>query len=300
MLEKLLIENFQRHKRLLLEFDKEITCLWGSTDRGKSSCIRALCWLLTNQPRGDTFIRHDCNSTSVTLWVDGHKVKRERGKGVNSYQLDDGTPFEAFGSTVPEEIAKVLNVSQVSLQRQLDQPFFFTLSPGEVSRELNQIVNLDLIDQTLSQLAQEQRRAKAALDVNQDRLQQARDRKQQLAWVKQADQALLKLEERENQIDEWHAELDGLTGLLQEINEVDSKLAQYSQETSQQERLVQLGELVIEKKKEVANLDELLSMLTYNQEQIDTAQKLVEEYEQELKEKTEGKCPVCGQEAEVI
>lgn len=299
MLEKLLIENFQIYERRLFEFDPLVNCFWGPTDCGKSAAIRALLWVATNQPRGDTFIRRGCTWTRVTLWVDGHKIKRERGKGVNSYQLDDGAPFEAFGSAVPEEIAKVLNISPVSIQRQLDPVFYFSLSPGEVSRELNQIVNLELIDKTLANLAQEQRRAKTNLEVSQERLAQARERKQELAWIKACDKALVKLEDLENKVDEWHQELNGLETLLGDIKDLDQQLENYQQKTKQQERLVELGIKVQEVQEEVVALDELLEVLDNNQGEITRAQQAIETKEQELQQETEGCCPLCGQEVEV-
>jgi hypothetical protein len=63
------------------------------------------------------------------------------------YSLNTITdPFKAFGTEVPEEISKVLNLSEINLQRQLDSPFLLTNTPGEIALHFNRIARLDQID----------------------------------------------------------------------------------------------------------------------------------------------------------
>jgi len=69
MIKKLILKNFQIHKKLVLEFDEKITVIKGSNDSGKSSIIRAIYWIFYNQPTGDWMCRIDndgtINDTSV-------------------------------------------------------------------------------------------------------------------------------------------------------------------------------------------------------------------------------------------
>ena len=135
MIESITITNFQAHKKFTLELDPKITVVTGKSDAGKSAIYRALRWLCTNRPSGNEFIRWGTDGTRVKLRVDGRTIIRKRGKG-NSYSLDKDS-YEAFGSDVPEDIAKLLNLSEVSFQGQFDGPFWFDKTPGEVSRALN-------------------------------------------------------------------------------------------------------------------------------------------------------------------
>ena len=79
-------------------------------------------------------------------------VKRQKkGKTGNSYFLN-GEELKAFGASVPEEVRKAINFSDLNIQRQLDAPFLLSKSSGEVARYLNKIVHLDSIDSTLQSI----------------------------------------------------------------------------------------------------------------------------------------------------
>ena len=74
MLEKLRIINFQKHEDLTVSFDDRITTIVGPSDVGKSAVLRALRWVLTNQPDGSGFIREGEKNASVVLRVDGRTI----------------------------------------------------------------------------------------------------------------------------------------------------------------------------------------------------------------------------------
>lgn len=296
MLEKLLIEDFQLHHYLLLHFDPYTNVLVGPTDCGKSSAIRALIWLMTNQPRGDSFIRHGCDRAAVTLWVDGHEIRREKGKKGNFYKLDGGSPFEAIGSSVPDEISRILNISPASLQRQLDPPFFFSLTAGEVSRELNAIVNLDLIDSTLSNLVSEHKKTKMVVQVAEDRLKQAKEKQKNLSWVIEAHNELLELEDLEKKVREEQKTIEDLQNLVMGLREVNAQMAKGGTSIMELEALVTIGGCVYETNRNVDGLRSLLDEIRLAKKRADAAQAKVDAIEEDLRERLDGKCPVCGLE----
>jgi exonuclease SbcC len=172
MLEELLLEDFQAHKKLRLRLGPGVTTLTGPSDRGKSSVIRALRWLCHNEPRGSGFVRLGAKGARITLTVDGRKVSRSN-VGSNLYILDD-KEFAAFGSAVPPEISALLSITPLNFQRQHDAPLWFSLGAGAVSRELNAVVNLALIDSTLSNLASAKRDAERDVATKEQELLEAR------------------------------------------------------------------------------------------------------------------------------
>lgn len=169
MLEKLTLRNFQAHKKLEIEFDKRLTVIVGPSDVGKSAVIRALSWVMRNSPDGDAFIRHGAEDAVVTLRVDGSVVMRSRGKEGNTY-THESEDFKAFGKDVPDPIKDLLRVADINFQEQHDSPFWFSESSGEVSRQLNQIVNLGIIDQTLGFLNAELRKQRGSLELIAERI----------------------------------------------------------------------------------------------------------------------------------
>jgi hypothetical protein len=193
VIEKLTLKNFQAHKHLCLEFDPHVTTIVGPSDAGKSAAVRAISFVALNNLPGDSFVREGADSASCSLRVDGQTVSRVRGKKGNLYKLD-GKAYKAFRSDVPEAIAQVLNLSDINFQFQLDPPFWFGESAGQVSKNLNQIVNLGKIDSTLAHVASEVRRAKTLVEVTEDRLKAAHARLNDLGWVEEFDQDLRRLE----------------------------------------------------------------------------------------------------------
>lgn len=169
-LESLLIRNFQRHAKLRIHFDPGITTIVGPTDSGKSAVLRALSWVLFNQPQGDAHIKQGEDFARVRLKVDGQEIIRQRGKE-NLYLLGE-EEFKAFGAGVPDKVRDLLNVSEINAQWQFDAPYWFSLSSGEVSRRLNEIVDLSVIDSSLASVASTLRKARAKVEISTDRIEQ--------------------------------------------------------------------------------------------------------------------------------
>jgi DNA repair exonuclease SbcCD ATPase subunit len=182
MLKSLELKNFQRHKYYKLEFDR-VTTIIGPSDSGKSAIIRALRFVAFNRPNNKRIIKHGASCASVRLHVAGKSILRKRGnRRTNLYRIDSKT-FRAIGSKVPDAIASILNLSEVNFQKQLDLHFWFADTPGQVSKALNQIVNLGKIDTSLAYVANLQRKTKAKIEVLQDSIADLKSEKSQLDWV---------------------------------------------------------------------------------------------------------------------
>lgn len=152
------LQDFQGHESLRMDFAEGITTIVGASDVGKSAVLRALQWVCLNHLSGDDFIREGAKSVLVSLRTDAGAIQRGKGVGGNLYKLD-GKEFKAFGVTVPEDIAKSLAVTELNFQGQHDSPFWFAESAPEVSRQLNAVIDLSVIDSSLSYVASEVRQA---------------------------------------------------------------------------------------------------------------------------------------------
>ena len=203
MFELLQIQNFQAHDKLRIEFDKAITCIVGPSDVGKSAIIRALRWICINNPGGDAFVRHGTKGSTVKLVVDGHTITRRRSPGgvINTYHLDDAE-YKAFGRGVPEPIEHLLNLGPVCWQGQHDAPYWFSDSAGEVSRQLNAIVDLGIIDETLSNVVRTLHRGRTKLEMAEEELTEANKQHNSLAWVPGFSDAVAGLEAKETEYTE--------------------------------------------------------------------------------------------------
>lgn len=336
MLEKLLIQNFQALTKFKVEFDEGLTVFVGSTDVGKSAVIRALRWLCLNTPQGNSFIRAGSKGTTVQLIVDGKKIGRKRGKSQNSYFLDDDE-FKAFGQGVPDTIKDFLNVADINFQNQHDAPFWFSLSAGEVSRQLNSVVDLGIIDESLSTVSKKVRNLQQITQFNRQRVQNAKQKKESLDWIVEADKEYQRVEQLQQQTTRIAEERNDLQNTVQSTSDLQRVRERARQQLEQLNNVGRLAAKARSLHDRCRKLQELLQSVkalkgtlsrplpdiegletcfqTYNEirSKKQTLDQLVNDLKAEdlrlrqlklesanaraeLKEKTEGLCPICGNE----
>ncbi|MFA5152429.1 MAG: AAA family ATPase [Clostridia bacterium] len=151
MLQKLEINNYQSHKHSVLNFHPNVNVIVGLSDAGKSAIIKALKWVISNRPNGDSFRSHWGGKTEVITTFNDCVISRSKDKE-NLYILNN-LEFRAFGTNIPQEIINALNISDVNVQYQLDPHFLLSNSPGEVAQHFNKVAKLDKIDLAQSNIA---------------------------------------------------------------------------------------------------------------------------------------------------
>jgi DNA repair ATPase RecN len=196
LIEEILIKDFQNHRTLRLVLGR-VTVLVGDNGTGKSAVLRALRWLMTNQPLGEGFIGRwrKAPYSFVKAKIDGRWVARKKGKGVNQYRLD-GKVLKAFKTKPPQAVSDLCNVSDLNFQRQTDASFGLSLNGSDAAKLLNTVVNLGAIDQSLKIAASKVRTAKARLDVCLERLKEARAGRAANAWAVQLSTDIERFEQR--------------------------------------------------------------------------------------------------------
>lgn len=164
------IKNFQSHKNTRISFENGLNVICGPSDNGKSAIIRALKWVLYNEPKGTDFITQGENSCRVSITLsDGTIVTRERSGGKNIYRLCDKdgkeTTFEGFGTEIPPEILNAHGIIKlhidssssqcINIADQLEAPFLIS-QPGSVkAKAIGKLVGVDVIDEAIKELGKE-------------------------------------------------------------------------------------------------------------------------------------------------
>lgn len=174
MINKLTIQNFQSHFDTELVFDKGVNIIIGSSDTGKSAIVRSIKLLKDNRPLGDTYISDWGGATSIIINVDDNRlIKRTKSDNENSYSTiidNDYQEYSGFGTNVPDNIQKLLNLSDLNMQYQLDPIFLVSKSNTEIARYLNEIIDLSSIDVSLSSIEKAKRKEKSDLKYTDDNL----------------------------------------------------------------------------------------------------------------------------------
>lgn len=292
---QLILKNFQAHEHLIVDFG-QTTCVRGQTDVGKSAVLRALRWVCLNDIGGEEFITHGKRQCLVCLKVkiknELHIIWRIRGGGENVYKLD-GQEFKAFGNSVPEPIARLLNVSGINFQSQHDSPYWFTESAGEVSRRLNSIVDLSVIDTALSYAASEVRTAQDRLNVCEERAIELKNEYDELepqrGRIKDFD-ALQQCNQAQRRAEKTFCALGRILSAIHSHQETAVKPPpDFSEVKTAFGNWRKLRDTVNDLKERVANIKSMIDRRTrYTTEQVNAKNK--------LHKATKGqKCPLCKQ-----
>lgn len=134
---QIVLINVQYHKKLVINLTNGFNAITGNNNKGKSTIIRALNWVLTNSPRGDwmrkrTKTDKTLTSTVKVIFDDKQVVKRVKGKDVNYYVVN-GEEFHDFSRTgIPKEVLEVFGLDErlaktigvtANIDMQDEQPF---------------------------------------------------------------------------------------------------------------------------------------------------------------------------------
>jgi DNA repair ATPase RecN len=167
-LRKLVLNNFQKHAHLELEFQNGVNYIYGSSDAGKSCIRRAIGFLFFGDPRTDSIRKEGTKQTSVLGVLDnGIEVERIKSATVNRYIIrKEGKEvvYDSIGASIPEEVQAVLQVSTIDIDKdplnlnvaeQISLPFLLD-KPGSFRLKLfNKLTGNDLLDKLVQNLNKE-------------------------------------------------------------------------------------------------------------------------------------------------
>lgn len=293
-LQKLLIKGFQKHTNTKIKLGPYITTITGATDIGKSSVIRALYWLAMNKPGGIDFISWGEKTASVSIQANDKRITRLKGKSTNKYKIKDGKDvqvFEAFKSEIPPDITKNLNMNELNFQWQFDAPYWLSCSAGEVSRQLNQIIDLGVIDDTLAKLSSGVRRAKAEIEVSKARHEECQTKVRNLKYVDEMKEEFEAIERIQKKYNLANKNSEFLKGSVNKIIAQEAIIDQSEGITNDGKRIIQLGEkwsqakITVSKiQKSITNIENLERITKQKIPDLSTLEKIEKKYQTATKQ----------------
>jgi exonuclease SbcC len=161
---KVKIENFQSHENTIIDFDSGLNIITGPSDNGKSAIIRAVKWVLFNEPRGTEFIRQGTTTAKVTLEMDnGNTIIRERSSSKNRFTVlypeKEAVTFEGFGNEIPQEVVDAHGItkayldsslsSSINIAEQLEGPFLLSETGSVRAKAIGRLIGLHIIDRAI-------------------------------------------------------------------------------------------------------------------------------------------------------
>ena len=216
------INNFQSHKKSVINLSPGVNAIVGASDSGKSAIVRAILWAITNKPGGSSFGSKWGGETSVSVATDNDVITRTKGKE-NKYCLTDTETkkeikFKAFGASVPDEINAALNIGDINIQKQMDSHFLLSSSPGEVGRVINKAVKIDIIDKSLKNVSSSLNNEKNKLSTIQKNISEKENELKCYDWLNKAEKHISCLEDTERKTIDLRLSLGVLNDTIDNIN----------------------------------------------------------------------------------
>lgn len=294
MITKIELSNFQRHKKLKIDLG-QITTIVGPSDSGKSAIIRALRWSMLNRPSGSVFTRHGAEQCVVALNTESGRVVRSRGKSKNTYTLDD-QEFTAFGADVPTPIAEALGVVADNFQGQHDAPYWLGLSPGKLSKSLNEVVDLSVMDATIASLAKSLRKVKLSIEIVTERLDEARADVAKYKPYVEMDRQYKKIEKAEKDALRWEVDTDNLRLEVHKARQAADTVSLLRDDLDAMradlEAISAVEADIAKREKYAADLKDAVNEVRRAQKNVDAAKNQTDQIHDELAEFRI--CPICG------
>lgn len=253
MIETLEVGNYKGHLHSKLKFHRGINVITGSSDAGKSTLLKSLLWVLTNRPTGSGMVsfwnrtkKGDAiKPTFSKIGIAGESITRVKDSSRNGYDIpgnegDNG--LGAIGTSVPEQVTTLLNMSDLNVAKQFDPPFLIGETPGEVARYLNKLIKLEEIDTVLVNVESQKRSVR-----------------------KQVESISSQVDILENSIKEWDW-VEGATDILESAKKVEQSLENVSTAIGSLEThsdTLALLEKRLESKSTLENLKGIFSLIDY-------------------------------------
>ncbi len=252
-IKRLRLRNFQSHRETEFEFTPGLNIIVGPSDQGKSAIVRALRWLVYNEPRGTGFIRVGETRCEVRVELsNGVAVERIRDESnrTNRYILEvpgeEALVFERFNKEVPFEVRQALGIQklvidrdravEINLASQLEAPFLLEESGTTRSKVLGRMANLHIIDaaqrETLrdtSQALQEISRLEGDIELLDQQLQNYAQLEEEETRLANLEQLLRRFADLDREVRMLEEARDFLLQNRQQMAEIRDVLKQLDQ-----------------------------------------------------------------------
>lgn len=243
-IKKVIIDNFQSHEHSELDFDLGLNIIVGQSDKGKSAIIRAIKWVLYNEPRGTDFIRYGTNECLVTILTgDNYTITRRRKTTKNIYTIikPDGEKleFENFGNDVPIEVIEATGVKEIkldtdtsaklNLNEQLDPPFLLSETGTMRAKAIGRIVNTNIIDAAERDIMKDISNNNVVLKGFEKQLSDIDEELKQYANIVEEEENIKIIESLFVKIDGINLKLDKIKEFKDKIQAINNQIEQNTQ-----------------------------------------------------------------------
>ncbi len=282
MIKKIIVENYESHKKTIVNLSPGVNVLIGPSDSGKSGFLRAINWLRKNRPQGCDYLREDTEECSCQIITDDKKsIIRKRNSDFNGYiyftDIEDNksrSTFDGLGASVPDKVDKDLNLSDINVQSQFDNHFLLSSdwSTGAIAEYLNTIVDLQIIDESIARVNKKIRNIEKEIKDKEKYVKDITDQIQELSYLDELKERIDKIQELQKEVDKNEDRSQGIQELLSKINNLQLEIDKDKNYKEALENVEALDSSI----KSLKSLQERCSNIQFVSDAIKTIQQLIE------------------------
>ena len=309
MIKKIILKNFQSHKKTEIDLNSKTNCIVGPSHKGKSSIIRALHFFFTNDWKKD-YLRKGKTNTEITLVLDnGFKITRIKGNKNDFIIEKDGKTeeFESIGrGDIPEEVRKVLNYNpeydfNIARQNPYDMDFLMTETSSERSSIFSKILKLDRIEDAMDEVNSDIYNLKREKNSEKEELEKLKEEVKEYDWLEDAENLIDKNKDKIKKLKDKHESKKELEKLKNDYKNLIKKLKKLKNKFDKIEIDVDLTDI----EKRIENIEDFKELkmkfskiknkIKDNKDKIDEVKNKREKVENEIGEFLQNvdSCPFC-------
>lgn len=298
MLKLLKIRNFESHRNTTMDFHPGVNVIIGESDQGKSAILRALEWVLFNQPLGEDIMSNwlEKINTYVQAEFDDGVLKRKRTKDFNGY-IFKGEEYKGFKNKIPENIKSFINMGDINLLSQYDPLFMIGWKPGERGRYLNEICDMKIIDSTTSNINKQIRAENAKIKVLKETLERDESDLDDYKDLDEIEKKLSDIEKKVNQIQKLEDDCEDLTDMIDNFHQIDKRRQKYAgvlQFSNRIDALTKKHQEIESETADIQSLNEFIDDLLNKTSKLKLEKRSQIKIRAEFKELMPEECPLCG------
>jgi len=299
MLKKLRLINYKGYKDTTISFSPTLTGIVGISDSGKTALLRAIRLVKDNKPAGFSYKSHFAkpeDKTKVIIDVDDSTIEFMKSSKDKHYKINNGKPFRKMKhSNVPEEVSALLNIKDINIQYEFDDPFLVRGSKPEIARAISRAVKTDIIEKARTKIRKDGNDLKGKLKyINED----IEDIEARLESLKKLDKVKSIIEEYmqlKELLEEKEERYEDIQTLFSKIKKKKKKIKRTKKLISNIKPLLEELSKINDKAKRLRSKKELLSQIKLEESWIKKTKVLhnlkISSYIKALIEF--GECPTC-------
>lgn len=244
---RVVLDNFQSHVHSEFTFGPGLNVIVGPSDNGKSAVLRAINWVLYNEPKGTGHVRIGTRECRVAVTMsDGAEIAREiqLTKGgtitINRYTVTfpGGEPqsFEGFAHNMPAEIAQAHGMPTVLLDtdkrinlhigKQLAGPFLMGDTTGSFrAKAIGRLLGVHVVDQAVRNTQTDAKRAKTEVSRQDKEVQRLETELAAFADIPAQERRTAEVERLLREADTLQAEIDQLKAARDHLAQIEQREA---------------------------------------------------------------------------